>query len=711
MKNKKVVLVLCLTLVLGLSFVSAGLFSDFFDKILFSPDNSIISEVSIELSPHSTIFGIGEDIVFDVTFRNHQKQSKNFYAWYAIWDEKNELVYLSQRYGKIYLKVLENKTYNNVSLKIPKDDNYVGRYRLEAGFGSSLHSLFRRTYVSFFVRNDTGSCNLGIIDESLKEVCDGKDNDFDGLIDEDFDLDCDGHVDEEFCKGNEVSIIDNSNWQKTPVIYEDKIVYQDNRNGNYDIYMYDIITEIETQITSNLLHQSNPAIYEDKIVWEDRRNGDSDIYMYDLDTQLEKRITIDLAYQTSPFIYEDKIVYQDNRNGNYDIYMYDLDTKKEVLLETEDSDKFYLSMYKDKIVWLGSIGGNNDIYMYDLAKGEERRVTTNTFYQGAPAIYENKIVWEDRRSGNFDIYLIDVDDIVDWKLDCDDSDEFVYFGLSEFCDGIDNNCDGKIDLVKGASLIYYESVCFYGDWVSFIDPIIYYEPSKSVIVNYSYLKNKSNYLKSPQEFFVNVNKAYDKYEELVGHEPDNLLYGNYQVIEIRDISDAGWAGNPTILDPDYIGYEEDPGFAVLHEMGHDFTNSEALNNMYVGACSCELWASFLAFYIYDIGLFPLKYSNFDRAYYDAAKNKYTLNKSEALANADGDAFIGILLELKDKYGWDMLKIFFKKYHHKPLESGTYEERQKYFVKSLADSAKEITGSQVDYDYVVNMWVEWGFPRP
>ncbi|AKB79323.1 Cell surface protein [Methanosarcina horonobensis HB-1 = JCM 15518] len=44
---------------------------------------------------------------------------------------------------------------------------------------------------------------------------------------------------------------------------------------------------IEYQITTNESYQGNPAIYNDWIVWQDKRNGNQDIYMYDLSTKKE----------------------------------------------------------------------------------------------------------------------------------------------------------------------------------------------------------------------------------------------------------------------------------------------------------------------------------------------------------------------------------------------------------------------------------------
>ena len=105
------------------------------------------------------------------------------------------------------------------------------------------------------------------------------------------------------------------NFSDCPAIYDNKIVWQDKRNGNWNIYMYDLSTKKETQITTNKFDQINPDIYGNKVVWQDERKGNWDIYMYDLSTKKETQITTNASNSERPDIYGDKIVWSDDRNG------------------------------------------------------------------------------------------------------------------------------------------------------------------------------------------------------------------------------------------------------------------------------------------------------------------------------------------------------------------------------------------------------------
>lgn len=73
---------------------------------------------------------------------------------------------------------------------------------------------------------------------------------------------------------------------KEPAIYEDIIVWVDCKNGNKDIYGFNLSEKKEFQITSRNGRQQAPAIFDNIVCWEDYRNYDWDIYGYDLSSPL-----------------------------------------------------------------------------------------------------------------------------------------------------------------------------------------------------------------------------------------------------------------------------------------------------------------------------------------------------------------------------------------------------------------------------------------
>jgi TolB protein len=221
----------------------------------------------------------------------------------------------------------------------------------------------------------------------------------------------------------EKQITTNSSDQLYPVISGDHIVWEDKRNGNSEIYMYNLSTSTEKRITTNSTHQWYPDISGGRIVWQDKRNGNWDIYMYDLSTSAEKQITTYPTNQRTPAISGDRIVWQDKRNGNWDIYMYDLSTSTEKQITTDSAYQTLPSISGNRIVWQDKRNGNWDIYMYDFSTGTEKQVTTNTTDQTSPFIFENNIVWKDKRNGNLDIYLYDLSTNTEKQITSDSANQ------------------------------------------------------------------------------------------------------------------------------------------------------------------------------------------------------------------------------------------------------------------------------------------------
>jgi len=207
-----------------------------------------------------------------------------------------------------------------------------------------------------------------------------------------------------------------------PVIYGDRIVYS-------GIYMYDLSTGLETQISNN---GCCPAIYDDRIVWEEGQNGIQYIYMYGISTGLKTQISPNPANQCNPAIYGDRIIWEDYRNDNVyhrdpDIFLKDLSTGLESKITTNPNYANFIpsSIYSDCVVWADDRKSNSPIYMKDLSTGLETQITTNPSCQCYnPVIYGDRIVWEDIRNGEYSIYMKDLSTGLETQISPNPSNKF-----------------------------------------------------------------------------------------------------------------------------------------------------------------------------------------------------------------------------------------------------------------------------------------------
>jgi beta propeller repeat protein len=223
----------------------------------------------------------------------------------------------------------------------------------------------------------------------------------------------------------EKQITTNPSNSENPAIYGNTIVWQDDRNGNWDIYILDLSNKTQIR-TTNQSDQTDPAIYGNKVVWTDGRNGRSDIYLQDLATKKQTRITT-RGKASMPDIYGNRIVYVkfvqgEGENWN-ELYVYDLSTKKETQIPTMAS-AHNPAIYGNRIVWLdhdGFNGGDYNICVYDLSTKKRTQIANGSFYGfnplDNPDIYGNKIVWQDACNAyvengygylNSDIYIYDI---------------------------------------------------------------------------------------------------------------------------------------------------------------------------------------------------------------------------------------------------------------------------------------------------------------
>lgn len=209
-------------------------------------------------------------------------------------------------------------------------------------------------------------------------------------------------------------ITDDDAPQGQPAMYGDNIVYEDkNSGGESDIMLYNIVTKVTTAITSDPdISSINPDIYENLVVWQDNRNGNWDLFFYDINNpQLGvQNLIIWEGDQVEPAIHENIIAFSDKKPGVTSWNIWYLNNSSGVLhslTDDTDGDQRCPDVYKSRIVWQDQRMGNWDIYLYDTLTDEIKSLTEDPSDQIHPSIWQRRVVWEDYRNGvtNADIYM------------------------------------------------------------------------------------------------------------------------------------------------------------------------------------------------------------------------------------------------------------------------------------------------------------------
>jgi len=241
------------------------------------------------------------------------------------------------------------------------------------------------------------------------------------------------------------------------------MVWQDNRNGDLDIYMlrYDgahnmlWAGDLRLNTNSDSSDQSEPvvAVNDNDLIfsaWTDKRNGNKDIFFATSSSLGALPITANIKINTDPgnanqytpslaidsvdsYIYA---VWSDERSGETDIYGAKFDATgtlqwipDNILISAHTAgNQSQPSIAIDNshnifVVWTDERNGNQDIYAQKLdASGarqwsEDVRVNINTddSNQSSPNVTINPatqkpfVTWQDDRVGNFDIYASEFD--------------------------------------------------------------------------------------------------------------------------------------------------------------------------------------------------------------------------------------------------------------------------------------------------------------
>ncbi len=234
----------------------------------------------------------------------------------------------------------------------------------------------------------------------------------------------------------------------------ERIVFQTNRNGNWDIYEYVFSTDTTNQLTFSESHEENPVLSPDgsKLVYtstqEDHRDVDydqklRDIFLYDLENGRERNLTTNGSNDWRPRFSEDGkyIAFVSERSDLRevpfyqrlgDIYLMEADGRFQMQLTKNEVNDGGPSIAPGSTEEKGTIyfdsneNGKYEIYKIDIRGEDRRRITFNPDYNDvAPDVSPSgdKIVFFSDRDGNYEIYMMNNDGSAPQRLTANPADD------------------------------------------------------------------------------------------------------------------------------------------------------------------------------------------------------------------------------------------------------------------------------------------------
>lgn len=196
-------------------------------------------------------------------------------------------------------------------------------------------------------------------------------------------------------------VTDNETGDFNPDIYVGNIVWLHVERGQTQLVYRDVMGA-QTLISENADPNSAPQINGQWIIWTvGNEDNQRDIWLYDLLTASEMQLSTHGLANTASMLSEDGIVWEAYDGDDTDIFYYDGEMIQQITANDEDDFSPYLD--GDAIVWVGGRDGRRNIFHHDLNEAMTTQITFND-YNVAPQVDDGWIVW----LGNTDLHGGDV---------------------------------------------------------------------------------------------------------------------------------------------------------------------------------------------------------------------------------------------------------------------------------------------------------------
>jgi beta propeller repeat protein len=200
----------------------------------------------------------------------------------------------------------------------------------------------------------------------------------------------------------------NAGSQIDPAVGGDIVVYTSNQNGNDDVYFMNVVTGVETRVTTSTTPQRLHDVSGGRIVYTDLTPPAARIRLYDIATASDTAISP--GPDQNARIDGQIVVFERGSSSSTDVVAVNLDTNTETIVAGTAALELRPSVSGMKVVYerRAAFDGPSDIVLFDLAAHTETLVASGADNR-RPDIDGNTIVWDtETADGSLDVAVYDV---------------------------------------------------------------------------------------------------------------------------------------------------------------------------------------------------------------------------------------------------------------------------------------------------------------
>ncbi len=196
-------------------------------------------------------------------------------------------------------------------------------------------------------------------------------------------------------------------------------------------------------------------------------------------------------------------------------------------------------------------------------------------------------------------------------------------------------------------------------------------------------------IKDPEKLLQWFDRVYEAQQELLGNQPyeGEIIYFR-QVKEFEDPDTYMLSGNPISYHSDatdsLISLVENPADAwgFIHEIGHNFSDTVTVDFLEDGLH--ESGANIFTLYTWETMNLPQKDNA--KTYGETTRKWWKNGRDQKTLRSDYWVFLGLIMSIREDYGWEPFKYFYREVYKSDVEIGTWEERWNLWCRLLSHGA-------------------------